>query len=74
MAEIPLRQMYMKGVTYDVSRVHARGAVDDVIEAARHAWIRPEEIISRSVPFSEAAEAMLEPDVKTVFMRDQGGS
>lgn len=32
---IPLAQMYMKGITYNVSRVHARHAIPTVLECAR---------------------------------------
>ncbi len=67
---IPLRSMYMKGITYNISRVHARTEIDHLLDCAQCGTIKPDEVITRSVPFSEAADAMMESDIKIVFERD----
>ncbi len=69
-AKVPLRSMYMKGITYTVSRVHARAEIEHVLNCAHCGTIKPDDVITRSVPFSEAADAMMEPDIKIVFERD----
>ncbi len=67
--EVPLRSMYMKGVTYTVSRVHARADLVGALECATCGRTHPERLISRDVSFEDAAEAMAEPDLKPVFVR-----
>lgn len=69
-ANVPLRSMYMKGITYTIGRVHARTEIDHVLDCAHCGTIQPDDVISRSVPFSEAADAMTEPGIKIVFERD----
>jgi len=68
-ATIPLRAMYMKGITYNVSRVHARGTLDDALECHRCHQLKPEAIISKTINFDDAAEAMTDPTIKPVFVR-----
>ncbi len=67
---IPLRSMYMKGITYTISRVHARTEIDHLLDCAHCGSITPDDVITRSVPFSQAADAMMDPDIKIVFERD----
>ncbi len=69
-AQIPLRSMYMKGITYTIGRVHARTEIDHILNCAHCGTINPDEVITRSVPFSQAADAMMDPDIKIVFERD----
>jgi len=68
--EVPLRDMYGIGLTLHLSRVHARAVMPTVIDHVRCGALHPEAVISHTVPFSEAAEAILEPTVKIVFMND----
>lgn len=68
-ATIPLRAMYMKGITYNVSRVHARGTLDKALECHRCKKIDAGAIISKTFRFSEAAEAMTDTTIKPVFVR-----
>jgi threonine dehydrogenase-like Zn-dependent dehydrogenase len=70
MAEVPLREMYTKGVTYNVGRVHARGVLDAALECAACGTFHPEKVVTREVGFADAAGAMVEGDVKTVFLRE----
>ncbi len=65
--EIPLRSMYMKGVRYEVSRVHARAAIHDRLNCPSCSAVNAEKIINTRVSFSDAIDAMCEPDIKIVF-------
>lgn len=66
--DVPLREMYGIGLSLHLSRVHARAVMPQVIEHVRCGHIHPEHIITRSVDFEEAAEAILEPAIKLVFV------
>jgi len=68
-AELPLPAMYAKGITYDVSRVQARSTAPEVIELVTEGRLDPGALVTKTVPFSEAAEAMTEDAVKIVFTR-----
>ena len=68
-AEFPLPGMYAKGITYEVSRVHARATAPAVIDLVEQGKLDPGALISKTLPFSEAAEAMPDDAVKIVFTR-----
>lgn len=68
---LPLANMYMKGITYTVSRLHARAEVEAVLDCARCGRIKHEDVITREVPFSEASEVIADPDTKIVFVSDE---
>lgn len=70
LTDVPLRDMYGIGLSLHLSRVHARAVMPAVIDHVRCGALHPEVVISRTVPFSAAAEAILEPTVKIVFMND----
>ncbi len=70
-ATVPLREMYTKGVTYTVSRVHARGSLEAALECVCSGRFDPGAVLTREVAFADAADAMMEGDVKTVFLRPQ---
>jgi alcohol dehydrogenase len=69
-ASIPLRSMYMKGITYSVSRVHARADLGGALECARCGSTHPDRLVTRQVRFQDAAEAMTEPAIKLAFVAD----
>lgn len=69
-AEVPLRQMYMKGITYTVSRVHARTGIKDIIDCGLCHDLHAHGIVDATRPFSEAADAMAEGNTKTVFLAE----
>lgn len=71
MDDLPLFEMYMKGITYNISRVHARAEIEAVLDCARCGRISHEEVITTHVPFSMAAEAIADPDSKIVFVRNE---
>ena len=66
-ATLPLQSMYLKGITYDIGRVHARATAPDAIELVRRGELDPLAIPHRTIPLDDAADAMLEPDIKIVF-------
>jgi threonine dehydrogenase-like Zn-dependent dehydrogenase len=68
-SEVPLSRMYAKGITYEVSRVHARTTAPAVIDLVTKGRLDPGALITRTVPFDEAAEAMTEDAIKIVFTR-----
>lgn len=67
-AVLPLREMYLKGISYEIGRVHARATAPEVIELVRTGVLEPSRIPPRIVRFDEAPEAMLAPDTKIVFV------
>lgn len=67
---LPLLEMYTKGITFKTGRVHAREAMEHVLELAATGAIHPELITTRMVAWSDAPEALLERDwTKLVFER-----
>jgi alcohol dehydrogenase len=69
-ASIPLRTMYMKGITYTVGRVHARADLGGALDCARCGRTQPDRLITRRVRFEDAAAAMTEPAIKIVFVAE----
>lgn len=68
--EVPLREMYGIGLTLNVSRAELRMEMPEVIERVRCGHIHPERMISRRVSFDDAAEAMVDPTIKVVFVNE----
>jgi alcohol dehydrogenase len=67
-ATLPLQAMYLKGVRYEISRVHARATSPAVLDLVSSGQLDPGAIITRIATFDEAPEAMVEPAVKIVFV------
>jgi alcohol dehydrogenase len=67
-ATLPLQAMYLKGVRYEISRVHARATAPAVLDLVTSGRLDPGAIITRIATFDEAPEAMVEPAVKIVFV------
>ena len=65
---LPLQAMYLKGVRYEISRVHARATAPAVLDLVSAERLDPGAIITRVATFDEAPEAMAEPAVKIVFV------
>jgi alcohol dehydrogenase len=65
---LPLQSMYLKGIRYEVSRVHARATAPAVLELVTAGRLDPGAIITKVVSFDDAAEAMFDPAVKIVFV------
>ncbi len=70
---LPLTPLYMKGITFHTCRVSARGVLPDLVEHIACGHFHAEAAVTRTLPFSLAAEAMDAPDIKIVFENDLAG-
>lgn len=69
-SSLPLQQMYLKGIRYEIGRVHAVATAPAVLDLVREGLIDPGAVITRTAPFSDAVDAMVDPTVKVVFVND----
>jgi threonine dehydrogenase-like Zn-dependent dehydrogenase len=68
---MPLLQMYTKIVTFKTGRIHARAIMPHVLELAARGDLKPERVITRTVDWSQAPEALAELDwTKLVIARE----
>jgi alcohol dehydrogenase len=67
----PLRDMYGRNITLKLGRVHARAHMHETLELMRCGHLHPEDVITRRAAFDEAAEAMLDPTNKVVFLAEK---
>jgi len=69
-SNIPLQSMYLKGIRYEIGRVHACATARPVLDLVSSGALDPARIINKVVPFSEAIEGMILPVTKVVFVND----
>ena len=69
-SNLPLQSMYLKGVRYEIGRVHACATARPVLDLVSSGALDPARIINKVVPFSEAVEGMILPVTKVVFVID----
>ena len=69
-SNLPLQSMYLKGVRYEIGRVHACATARPVLDLVSSGALDPARIINKVVPFSEAVEGMILPATKVVFVND----
>jgi threonine dehydrogenase-like Zn-dependent dehydrogenase len=69
-SNLPLQSMYLKGVRYEIGRVHACATARPVLDLVSSGALDPARVINKVVPFSEAIEGMILPVVKVVFVND----
>ena len=67
---VPLERMYAKSMRLVNERIHARTLLPGVLAHCVEGRFRPEAVTSRIVPFSQAAEGLLDPAPKIVFSND----
>jgi threonine dehydrogenase-like Zn-dependent dehydrogenase len=67
--ELPLSSAYLRGITYNVSRVHARAVLPETLRHACNGTIDPLSIVTRTVSFEDSIEAMFDPSPKVIFSR-----
>lgn len=67
--ELPLNQAYLKGIQYNVSRVHGRATLPSVLDQVCCGKLDPLVVAHREVSFGDAAEAMFADDIKIIFIR-----
>lgn len=68
--EVPLRDMYARNITLKLGRVHARAHMHETLDLMQSGCLHPEHVITRRATFAEAAEAILDPTNKVVFVAD----
>jgi threonine dehydrogenase-like Zn-dependent dehydrogenase len=59
---LPLLEMYTKCITFKTGRAHARAAMPHVLALAASGELQPERVTTRTVGWSDGAEALLERD------------
>ena len=69
-SKLPLQSMYLKGIRYEVGRVHACATARPVLNLVSSGALDPSRLIAKVVPFSEAVEGMVMPVIKVVFVND----
>jgi alcohol dehydrogenase len=69
-ASLPLQSMYLKGIRYEVGRVHACATARPVLDLVASGSLDPVRIVNKVVPFSEAVDGMVLPVTKVVFIND----
>ena len=70
MTPLPLLEMYGRDVRFFTGRVNARAIIPEVITLVQSGGIQPERITSDVVAWKDAAEPLIEPSMKLVFVRD----
>jgi threonine dehydrogenase-like Zn-dependent dehydrogenase len=58
---LPLLEMYTKGITFTTGRANARPAMPAVLDLVATGRLHPELVTTRTVPWGDAVEALLEP-------------
>ena len=69
-ADLPLQSMYLKGVRYEIGRVHACATARPVLDLVSRGALDPARIVDEVVPFSAAVDGMVKPATKVVFVND----
>jgi alcohol dehydrogenase len=67
---VPLRHMYGIGITLWIGRVQARAQLPACLAQVTAGHFHPEAVLTRRVAFEEAHEAIADPTIKIVFLRD----
>lgn len=60
--------MYLKGVRYEIGRVHALATAPRILELVNAGRLDPGVIVTKTVPFTDAG--MTDSSVKIVFVND----
>ncbi len=66
---VPLLEMYTKGIRFETGRVHARPAIEPVLELVRSGAFEPELVTRETATWDEAAEAVAGHGGKLVISR-----
>ena len=69
-SNLPLQLMYLKGVRYEIGRVHACSTAPKVLDLVSIGALDPALLIDEVVPFSGAIDGMVKQATKVVFMND----
>lgn len=69
-ANLPLQSMYLKGIRYEIGRVHACSTAPKVLDLVSIGALDPARIIDEVIPFSGAVGGMVKQVTKVVFVND----
>jgi threonine dehydrogenase-like Zn-dependent dehydrogenase len=69
-SSLPLQAMYLKGVRYEIGRVHAAATARPVLELVTAGVLDPSRVVTAVVPFSAAVDGMTLATTKVVFVND----
>jgi threonine dehydrogenase-like Zn-dependent dehydrogenase len=69
-AELPLLEMYTRGVTFRTGRVNARAVIPHVVDLIESGRLRPELVTAATVAWDDADAALADLSAKTVIVRD----
>jgi threonine dehydrogenase-like Zn-dependent dehydrogenase len=67
---VPLRHMYAMGVTLKIGRVNARARLPECLAHVTSGHYHPELMLTRRASFDDAPEAIRDPTMKVVFLRE----
>ncbi|MDX2233829.1 MAG: alcohol dehydrogenase catalytic domain-containing protein [Hyphomonadaceae bacterium] len=70
MVPIPMVPLYYKGISFHTGRVQARAVLPALCDHVACGHFHPEHVVTRTLRFSDAAEAMDDPGAKIVFEND----
>jgi len=68
-SQLPLSSAYLKGITYNVSRVHGRQLLPTMLQHSCAGHIDPLAIVDNTFSFDQAADAMFDASAKIIFSR-----
>jgi alcohol dehydrogenase len=69
-SSLPLQPLYLKGIRYEIGRVHALATAPTVLDLVTTGRLDPGALVTRTAPFTEAVDAMVEAATKIVFVND----
>ena len=67
--EVPMAEMYMKGVTFLTGRVQSRRLLPELLEVIRAGRIDPSQVTTETAAWDDAPEAILGYTTKLVVTR-----
>lgn len=70
MVPFPMVPLYYKGVTFHTGRVQARAVLPKLCDHVACGRFHPEHVVTKTLRFSDAAEAMMDSAPKLVFEND----
>lgn len=68
--DIPLFDMFTRGVTFHAGKSNARPAIPEVLDLICAARIDPAQVTSEVIDWEDIPEALVEPSMKPVFVRE----
>ena len=67
---VPLLEMYTKGIRFETGRVHARPAIEPILDLVRDGGFEPQLVTRETATWEDAAEAVAGHRGKLVITRD----